>query len=462
MNAEPKALSALAASPAPPPGTEPEADNSNRHPGTQTRHGGLFKQKGSQFWYARWRVDGKLYVKSTGKTAKRDAEAQLAEMIAPYLVADRKALAQSVAAHIAGAEAELEQIAAEKSAVPLAQAWRKYLDAPNRPDTGAATLGQYECQFSRFDTWCAAQKPPVRFMAEVTEETAAAFVKNLVAEKRTPNTINKYLNLLQLVWRTLAKPARLAVNPWAGIQRKTLAPVGRRELTLAELSKACKAATGELQILLALGLFTGMRLGDCCSLRWGEVDLILGVIRKDTRKTGKPVQIPIHPELLAMLKQAEGGRAGEYVLPEYAAAYLKRNQTVVARIQKHFAECGIVTAAPAQKQRVRRGVEVGFHSLRHSFVSLCARAGVPLAAVQSIVGHSNPAMTRHYTHIGIEAARGAVAALPAVTSEAAQARPAPAPADALATIRRLAKGMTSDNWKTRRESILQAAALAGV
>lgn len=425
------------------------------------RHGGLYKRPGSPIYYARWTVNGKTYKVSTGKTKEREAESRLAELMRPYVLADEKALAQNVAAHIAGADAEIKQIEDKKAGdLHLADAWMTYKADPNRPDTGAATLAQYECQFSIFDTWAAEQKPPVRLMREVTEETAAAFTRHLMASKRTPNTINKYLNLLQLIWRVLAKPARLSVNPWADIKRKKLDPVGRRELTLAELKTVCNAATGELATLLALGLFTGMRLGDCCLLRWGEVDTARGIILRKTRKTGTPLQIPIHAELLKILKTAEASREGEYVLPEISAAYLKRNQTVVARIQKHFADCKIVTAAPEQKQRTRRGVEVGFHSLRHSFVSLCARAGVPLAAVQSIVGHSSPAMTRHYTHMGIEAAQGAIAALPALSGDAevaARATPSPSPADALKTILGLARGMTAKNWIARKTKIIEAA-----
>ena len=443
-------------------GTTEEQAEQKRRGGPQARHGGLFQRRKGGIYYARFRVDGKLFMKSTSTKNKRDAERFLAELLAPYAATDRKALAESVAAHISGLDAGIAKAEAEKAdaeAVRLADAWMIYKAAPNRPDTGAATLAQYECQFSIFDTWAAAQKPPVRLMREVTEETAAAFTKHLADSRRTPNTINKYLNLLQLVWRVLAKPARLAVNPWAEIGRKKLDPVGRRELTLAELKTVCNAATGELATLLALGLFTGMRLGDCCLLRWGEVDTVRGIILRKTRKTGTALQIPIHAELLKILQTAEAERAGEYVLPEYAAAYRKRNQTVVARIQKHFADCAISTAAPERKQRTHRGVEVGFHSLRHSFVSLCARAGVPLAAVQSIVGHSNPAMTRHYTHLGIDAARGAVAALPAVTMEA-DTTPAPTPADALETILALAEGMDADNWAAARAKILETARAA--
>jgi hypothetical protein len=57
-------------------------------------------------------------------------------------------------------------------------------------------------------------------------------------------------------------------------------------------------------------------------------------------------------------------------------------------------------------------VTVGFHSLRHTFVSLCRAAGTPLSVVEAIVGHSSPAMTQHYTHTGEVAARAAIALLP--------------------------------------------------
>ena len=98
--------------------------------------------------------------------------------------------------------------------------------------------------------------------------------------------------------------------------------------------------------------------------------------------------------------------------------------------------------------------------MRHSFVSLCANAGVPLAAVQAIVGHSNPAMTRHYSHIGIEAARGAVAMLPSLTADVEGTTPAPSPADALGAILALAEGMTGQTWKAARKKIVEAARAA--
>jgi integrase len=40
-----------------------------------------------------------------------------------------------------------------------------------------------------------------------------------------------------------------------------------------------------------------------------------------------------------------------------------------------------------------------FHDLRHSYITRCAEAGIPLSVVQTQVGHMSAAMTQHYTHI---------------------------------------------------------------
>ena len=52
----------------------------------------------------------------------------------------------------------------------------------------------------------------------------------------------------------------------------------------------------------------------------------------------------------------------------------------------------------------RAVVEVGFHSLRYSYVSHNAEAGTPAAVIQRNAGHSNPAMTAHYVKISDRAA----------------------------------------------------------
>jgi hypothetical protein len=50
-------------------------------------------------------------------------------------------------------------------------------------------------------------------------------------------------------------------------------------------------------------------------------------------------------------------------------------------------------------------------------MSLCREAGAPLLVVEAIVGHSKPAMTRHYSHTGDAESTRAVGMLSSITGE---------------------------------------------
>jgi hypothetical protein len=53
----------------------------------------------------------------------------------------------------------------------------------------------------------------------------------------------------------------------------------------------------------------------------------------------------------------------------------------------------------------------GFHSLRHSFASHCAEAGVAKAVAQSILGSSSEIIDKYYVHIGEDAQAKAMDAI---------------------------------------------------
>ena len=65
-------------------------------------------------------------------------------------------------------------------------------------------------------------------------------------------------------------------------------------------------------------------------------------------------------------------------------------------------------SVPGRKKKV---TIYGFHSLRHSFVSHCAEAGVPKAVVVSIIGANSEIIDKHYTHVGDEAQERAIMAI---------------------------------------------------
>ena len=72
-----------------------------------------------------------------------------------------------------------------------------------------------------------------------------------------------------------------------------------------------------------------------------------------------------------------------------------------------------VTAKTGEKGRARSSHS--FHSLRHSFNSAMANAGVSQELRQRLTGHASKAVNDRYTHTELETLRKAVAVVPSVT-----------------------------------------------
>jgi integrase len=152
---------------------------------------------------------------------------------------------------------------------------------------------------------------------------------------------------------------------------------------------------------------------------------ILITPRKTAQRLGKPLHIPIHPALRAMLEIHPPRQRTGFVLPKLAGLYQVNRDRITRDVQNLICRCGVQIHVPGTgRQRdpqtgeeahtgKRAVLQYGFHSLRHTTVTLLQEAGVPRAVVQEIVGHATVAMTQCCTHIGREALEKAVAQLPA-------------------------------------------------
>jgi hypothetical protein len=85
------------------------------------------------------------------------------------------------------------------------------------------------------------------------------------------------------------------------------------------------------------------------------------------------------------------------------------------------------------RQRVPR---LGWHVLRHTFASQLVMRGVPLKAVQELLGHASMEMTMRYSHLSPDVRRDAVRVLDGQTSQGTQ----------LGTIRSRKQLKTRANW----------------
>lgn len=358
--------------------------------------GNLQREKSGR-WTARICIDGVRISRTTRTTDRVKAEKFLQRMLAPLGLGDRT--------------------------LALAEVWREYEKSPNRRDLAASTLNAKRVIWMHFAEWMELNHPEITHLNYLTRVSIAEYLR-VMRVNHSSGTYNNRVCVLREVCRVLAEQAGIEEDPWKGVRLLDDDSHTRREFTIDELQRvvaSAERAKGSWRMLFLIGIYTGLRLGDCCCLHWREVDLARGIIQVLPRKVrkhrhGRPVTIPIHNELrlaLTQLKGIEDGRDG-YVMKDMSEWYLGQERwRVSVGLEKIFREARIVTSIQIEGRRTRTP-DATFHSLRHTFVSLSANAGVPLPIVQSIVGHSSTAMTRHYYHENEMELRRAIATIPSL------------------------------------------------
>ena len=364
---------------------------------------GNLQQEKSGRWTIRVGINGRRLSRSTGTKDREKAEAFLNRFLAPLGLGATR--------------------------IPLAEAWNHYEMSPNRRDIAKATLNSKRMVWMGFARWMEKCHIEIGHLAEVTEEAVAEYLAQFRCHHAS-TTYNNHVCSLREVFRTLAEKAGIVNDPWANVCLRADDSVSRRELSVDEVERLYSAAAKEgreWKLLFMTGIYTGLRLGDCCRLKWENVNLERGIIQVIPEKTkkhmhGRPVTIPIHAQLFEELRAAmhevrgkreEGREDAGFVNPVIAEMYLQRNWHLDSGLRKIFNAANI-TMSVRMEGRTRKSVVASFHSLRHTFVSLSANAGVPLPVVQSIVGHCSTAMTRHYYHENLDALRSAVASIPVI------------------------------------------------
>ena len=302
-------------------------------------------------------------------------------------------------------------------AIMLEDVWRMFETSADRPDCTDDTLRQYRCQFERWFTWMQKNYPDLKNMASVSRPICREFVEHLRYKGNIKaSTFNKYLNLLSLVFRVIGQQDESLVDYWSKFQKRRLETDSHRIFSLAEILKIISNAKGEMLTICLLGAYTGLRLKDCCLMKWNMVSfenaLILATPSKTKRKNRKTIRLHIHHVLMEHLQTL--ARDSEYLCPTLAEQYMIKASKVTDRLQAFFESCGLrlyaVGTGPGTGRRAV--VEVGFHSFRHSLVTAMQESGVPRGVVMEVVNHGNPIMQSVYTHCGEDALRDAIEKLP--------------------------------------------------
>ena len=171
---------------------------------------------------------------------------------------------------------------------------------------------------------------------DLTPEIAAAWFNHIKAAYAW-ETVLKMKHLISGTFTRLQGLGLSRINPFSNMQlrgggRGENKKVSRKALDAAETERLLELARGtEIYPLVVTAACTGMRIGDCCNMKWADVDLRSGLIDCSTAKTGVRVTIPIFERLREVLNEyapipGDGAPPSPFVFPKFARDYNHTNE----------------------------------------------------------------------------------------------------------------------------------------
>lgn len=353
--------------------------------------------KRGKFWTARWVVNGKVFMRTTKCTSKRDAEKKLAEFTKPFQEKTEIDIIENLAAKVRAAEAKSKASINENAPpVKIDELVNTYID-----DVSTSKLSANSERLYNVAVKMLGKSVSKELVHEVTEDDAEKFLEGM-KKRSAVSTFNCYLRVLNALFEVAMKhDYRIRKNVWHKFNYlKDDKSQSRRELTDDEVKRLCEEAykvSDEVGMLFTVGACTGLRKSDCCNLKWSSVDMqkkLLKVLPIKTKRNGKYAILPIHPTLYAKLEKAQH-EGEEYVMPSMKARY--DTGRIDTLIDKVFVNAGIDKSIKTGNGKAH--VSTGFHALRHYFISNCVRQGIPVNVVQQMVAHSSASMSLAYSHV---------------------------------------------------------------
>jgi len=239
-----------------------------------------------------------------------------------------------------------------------------------------------------------------------------------------PATVVKKLKEIKCLFRTAVKRRQLDENPLTHIKMPKYSAKEVHIFSGAECDRIVKAAqdfVGQRKdrtvvrwdLLVLMGLCTGMRRGELLNCTWSDMDLAAQILtvspKEDTKETWAWLikdcdrrTLPLTDEVVQMLVDHQGRQPEKYpyvfVLPARYAhiqdqlrargrwRYSDSRQKVIPKFNEAFG-----------KILARAGIECGtFHDLRRTAISNWLAKGLSEFEVMKLAGHSNFSTTHRF------------------------------------------------------------------
>lgn len=284
------------------------------------------------------------------------------------------------------------------------------------------------------------------YMTEITAAQYQQELNKMKEDKKSKNTISNFHAVMKMIFQKALELEVVSkdITQFAKVPsfKKTVEelesfeelPEFLEKEQLALLLKTAReyGSPQGFRILFILA-YTGMRLGEVCSLKLNDIDkfkkritvtktlYVKGSLKKHVLHTPKNKssirKIDVSQRVISVFNEQMAWR-NEFKM-EYRKWFDDRSEYI-------FIDEGSCSGLPIRPSEVRKYMSevinlaklppsITPHSLRHTYTSLMAESGVEITEIQSMLGHKNDTTTKNiYLHVTESKKRAAVDKLDAL------------------------------------------------
>jgi integrase/recombinase XerD len=288
---------------------------------------------------------------------------------------------------------------------PIAMAVNDYLDAITTQGFSPYTVAYRSRSLSYLVVWLA--EHGIEHPGEVTAAVLERYQRALHYQRKADGsplslpTQAGYLTAVKGLFRWLAKTNRVLLNPAAEL---TPPRVERRlpKSILAHAEVEQVLAQPDLEdpvglrdrAIMEVFYSTGIRRGECCRLRLGDVDPARGTVLIELGKGRRDRIIPIGERALAWVdRYLADARPRLASQPDLGILFLTASGDDLT--PDHLTE------RVGRYIRQATGKPGSCHTLRHTMATLMLDGGADIRHIQEMLGHAELSTTQIYTHVSI-------------------------------------------------------------